>query len=82
MSGCTAKGVPFSNKARSLVTALAEPSKVLAWNVAGLPADDLSVENALLVVRAQRWPLMVDPQGQMNVSFSKLVRCILFILAS
>ena len=48
----------------SLPDVLATPVEVNNWMISGLPKDDTSIANGLLVTRAQRWPLMIDPQGQ------------------
>uniref|UniRef100_A0A0G4EZA7 AAA+ ATPase domain-containing protein n=1 Tax=Chromera velia CCMP2878 TaxID=1169474 RepID=A0A0G4EZA7_9ALVE len=45
---------------------LGEPVKIRQWNVCGLPSDNLSVENGIVVDKARRWPLMIDPQNQAN----------------
>jgi dynein heavy chain, axonemal len=45
---------------------LVDPAEIRAWNIQGLPQDDLSIENGIMVTRGSRWPLMIDPQGQAN----------------
>ena len=36
--------------------------QIRAWSICGLPTDSVSVENAIIVSKARRWPLMIDPQ--------------------
>lgn len=45
---------------------LADPKNVRDWNIQGLPSDSFSTENGVMVTRGNRWPLMIDPQGQAN----------------
>jgi len=45
---------------------LSDPMEIRDWNYSGLPADELSIENAIITVRAKRWPLIIDPQMQAN----------------
>ena len=47
-------------------TTLADPVQIRQWQIAGLPSDAVSVENGIIVAKARRWPLMIDPQGQAN----------------
>ncbi|XP_068978772.1 dynein axonemal heavy chain 2 [Bombus flavifrons] len=43
---------------------LADPAVIRDWNMQGLPSDDFSTENGIIVVRGTRWPLVIDPQCQ------------------
>uniref|UniRef100_A0A7S0EN91 Uncharacterized protein n=1 Tax=Hanusia phi TaxID=3032 RepID=A0A7S0EN91_9CRYP len=47
-------------------TSLSDPVSIRAWQIAGLPSDPLSTENALIMQKARRWPLMIDPETQAN----------------
>eukprot|EP00961_Rhodomonas_salina_P152349 2050659-Rhodomonas_salina.1 len=47
-------------------TTLSDPVKVRTWQIAGLPSDELSTENGLIMSKARRWPLMIDPETQAN----------------
>ena len=49
-----------------ITSTLADPVQIRSWNIAGLPSDGQSVENGIIVAKARRWPLMIDPQGQAN----------------
>ncbi|XP_070580015.1 dynein axonemal heavy chain 1-like isoform X2 [Ptychodera flava] len=63
------KFVTFSvphTKDSGLLPTLADAVKIRSWQIAGLPRDNLSVENAVMVQYSQRWPLFIDPQGQAN----------------
>lgn len=57
--------IPCS-KQFSLIHTLGEQVLIRAWNIYGLPADNFSMENGIILYSATRWPLMIDPQGQAN----------------
>nr|XP_014432906.1 dynein heavy chain 12, axonemal isoform X1 [Pelodiscus sinensis] len=62
---CKEKNIPCSENF-SLCKTLGDPIKIRAWNIAGLPTDNFSVDNGVIVDNSRRWPLMIDPQGQAN----------------
>lgn len=52
------------NRSFAFVNFLADPTQVRDWQQAGLPGDDFSCENGVIVVFGPRYPLMIDPQQQ------------------
>ena len=63
---CRNKKIPCS-KTFSMNGTLGDPVKIRAWNISGLPVDSFSVDNAIIVSNSRRWPLMIDPQGELLV---------------
>ena len=60
----------------SVISVLADPYEIRQWNTDGLPRDQVSTENAILVTRGRRWPLMIDPQEQViYVTYFRLDLC-------
>ena len=45
----------------SMKDILEDPVQTKSWTAAGLPNDNLSIENAIIMFKSRRWPLMIDP---------------------
>ncbi|GAB1599972.1 hypothetical protein Ahia01_000274700 [Argonauta hians] len=62
---CQEKNIPCSADF-NLSACLGDQVKIREWQIAGLPADNFSIENGIITSGSRRWPLMIDPQGQAN----------------
>ncbi|XP_063712959.1 cytoplasmic dynein 1 heavy chain 1-like isoform X4 [Symsagittifera roscoffensis] len=58
----------------ALVEYLSSADDRLSWQANSLPADDLCVENAIMLKRFNRYPLVIDPSGQATEFISKEYR--------
>lgn len=45
---------------------LTDEADLVKWKTQGLPADPVSAENGAIVDNCARWPLIIDPQLQVN----------------
>ena len=62
---CKQEKIPCSEEP-CLRDTLGDAVTIRSWNVNGLPTDNFSIDNAIVLFNSRRWPLMIDPQGQAN----------------
>lgn len=60
---CVQRGIPHT-PATTLHETLSCEAAVSEWVSQGLTRDDFAIQNAVIVIRSRRWPLLIDPQGQ------------------
>lgn len=58
-----AREIPFGDNL-NLNEMLIDAPTISEWNLQGLPNDDLSIQNGIIVSKASRYPLLIDPQTQ------------------
>jgi dynein heavy chain len=56
----------------NLIDTLSGPLQIGFWQLASLPTDTVSTENAIIMSKAHRWSLLIDPQGQARKFVTKL----------
>lgn len=60
----------------ALAEVLGDPIRIRQWTIAGLPSNRFSIDNAILLEASQRWPLLLDPQGQVcSALYKSTARC-------
>jgi len=55
--------LPFS-EGLNLIDFLVSQDIIGKWLLEGLPNDELSKQNGIIISASSRWPMMIDPQGQ------------------
>uniref|UniRef100_A0A8C7IHK7 Dynein axonemal heavy chain 5 n=1 Tax=Oncorhynchus kisutch TaxID=8019 RepID=A0A8C7IHK7_ONCKI len=62
--------IQFGNNL-NLTEMLIDAPTVSEWNLQGLPNDDLSIQNGIIITKASRFPLLIDPQTQGKIWIKK-----------
>ena len=60
---CKKLNIPVT-EGLDVVKFLVDDTTISDWALEGLPADTHSIQNAIMITTSNKWPLMIDPQGQ------------------
>jgi dynein heavy chain len=66
-------GIKVANRI-TMKEILEDPVQTKTWTANSLPNDNLSIENAIIMFKSRRWPLMIDPQSQANKFIKNLAK--------
>lgn len=64
---CQSHDIPCSSEFR-MAAVLGEAVQIREWVIQGLPNDSFSIDNAIIVSKARRWPLLIDPQVRVSLA--------------
>ncbi|RHY30280.1 hypothetical protein DYB32_004445, partial [Aphanomyces invadans] len=56
----------------SLLDTCCDSVQLREWQLHGLPTDSVSGENAIMLFRGDRWPLLIDPQQQASTWIKRM----------
>jgi len=56
-------GIPMPEEL-DLINFLVTNDKIGSWLLQGLPNDELSKQNGIIIEKSKRFPLIIDPQNQ------------------
>jgi len=57
-----------------LITFLVSQDKIGGWLLEGLPNDELSKQNGIIIEKSKRFPLIIDPQNQARTWLERMYK--------
>jgi dynein heavy chain len=63
--------IPFTDSI-DVIKFLINPTQIGEWIIQGLPNDEYSSQNGIIVTKGTRYPLLIDPQGQGKAWITKM----------